>query len=127
MLFRSTESEKDQVLESLGFDPHEFDGVQEEGGEESGEEPAPEEEEATPKASAKKKGKPNVQRYKGLGEMNSEELWETTLNPETRVLKQVTVEDAEEADRVFDILMGNDVPSRKSFIQSNAKMAEFEV
>ncbi|MEX0932436.1 MAG: DNA gyrase subunit B, partial [Parcubacteria group bacterium] len=60
----------------------------------------------------------SLQRYKGLGEMNSDELWETTMDPDRRILKQVTVEDAREADRIFDVLMGTDVPSRKSFIQS---------
>ena len=77
-------------------------------------------------AKAKSK-KFRVQRYKGLGEMNPEELWETSMNPENRVLKQVTVPDAIDADRVFDILMGTDVPSRKSFIQSNAHMANLDV
>lgn len=69
----------------------------------------------------------DIQRYKGLGEMNSDELWETTMDPTKRVLKQVTVDDAREADRIFDILMGTDVPSRKSFIQSNAKKATVDV
>ena len=69
----------------------------------------------------------NIQRYKGLGEMNAEELWETTMNPQNRVLKQVTIDDAEEADRVFDILMGTDVANRKSFIQSNARMANLDI
>ena len=69
----------------------------------------------------------DIQRYKGLGEMNAEELWETTRDPKRRILKQVTVEDAREADRIFDILMGTDVPSRKSFIQSNAKKAVLDV
>lgn len=69
----------------------------------------------------------HIQRYKGLGEMNAEELWETTMDPVRRVLKQVTVEDAQDADRVFDILMGNDVPARKSFIQSNAKTATLDI
>ncbi|MBI2627095.1 MAG: DNA topoisomerase (ATP-hydrolyzing) subunit B [Parcubacteria group bacterium] len=62
-----------------------------------------------------------VQRYKGLGEMNSEELWETTMDPARRVLLQVTMEDAEEADRIFDVLMGNEVLPRKKFIQAYAK------
>jgi DNA gyrase subunit B len=69
----------------------------------------------------------DIQRYKGLGEMNSDELWETTMDPSKRILKQVTVDDAREADRIFDILMGSDVPSRKSFIQSNAKKATVDV
>lgn len=69
----------------------------------------------------------SIQRYKGLGEMNADQLWETTLNPEVRVLKQVEIEDAEAADRIFDILMGTDVPARKSFIQSNAKLANLDL
>ena len=69
----------------------------------------------------------SIQRYKGLGEMNAEELWETTMDPKTRVLKQVTIEDAREADRIFDVLMGTDVPSRKSFIQSNARKATLDI
>jgi len=69
----------------------------------------------------------SVQRYKGLGEMNPSELWETTMDPSRRVLKRVHIEDAEAADRIFDILMGSDVASRKSFIQSNAKLANLDV
>lgn len=76
---------------------------------------------------AKRTAKVRIQRYKGLGEMNAEELWETTMNPEHRILKQVHIEDAEDADRVFDILMGTDVGSRKSFIQSNAHMANLDI
>jgi DNA gyrase subunit B len=76
---------------------------------------------------AKRVPKTNVQRYKGLGEMNPEELWETTMDPARRVLKMVTIDDAQEADKVFDMLMGTDVPSRKAFIQSHAKEATLDI
>jgi DNA gyrase subunit B len=69
----------------------------------------------------------HIQRYKGLGEMNSEQLWETTMNPATRTLKQVTIDSAVEADGVFSMLMGDDVPPRREFIENHAKYARLDV
>ena len=69
----------------------------------------------------------HIQRYKGLGEMNSEELWETTMDPARRILRQVQIGDAAEADRIFDMLMGSDVAPRKSFIQTHAHTADIDI
>lgn len=79
------------------------------------------------KFGAGKEDSVNVQRYKGLGEMNAEQLWQTTMNAETRTLKRVTIESAAEADRVFSMLMGDEVAPRREFIESHAKYANLDV
>ncbi len=117
-----TDDQKDAVIKSMGG---EMAAADEHGGDEENEEE--ENEEENPKAKSKRVSKISVQRYKGLGEMNAEELWETTMDPARRTLKQVTVDDALEADKTFDMLMGTDVSLRKSFIQTNAKMVELDI
>lgn len=111
----------DEKFQLIGKDAEVAEPSEEEG------EETEETEEGEAPTKAKKTARVSIQRYKGLGEMNASELWETTMDPARRVLKKVTVEDAQEADRIFDVLMGTDVPSRKSFIQSNAKLANLDV
>jgi DNA gyrase subunit B len=116
VLYAYTDEEKNALL-----------GKDAEVAESEEETPEVEETEEKEEVETTKSKKVRIQRYKGLGEMNAEELWETTMNPKNRVLKQVTIVDAIDADKIFDILMGTDVSSRKSFIQSNAHMANLDV
>jgi DNA gyrase subunit B len=122
LIYAYSDEEKAKVL---GKDADKLSEISEAGEEDSAE--SDEEGEEAPEGKTTKTPKISIQRYKGLGEMNPEELWETTMDPAKRVLKQVKIDDALEADKVFDILMGTDVPSRKSFIQSNAKKATIDI
>lgn len=119
-----SDEQKNTFLKEQGIDMSELEVEEVEGG--GGEEPTEEEEEKE-EVKAKKAAKLHIQRYKGLGEMNPEELWETTMDPGNRILKQVAIDDAQDADIVFDLLMGTEVAPRKSFIQSNAKYASIDV
>ncbi len=122
-----SDAEKEKVLKEMGVKDSEVAVISDGDDAEPSVAEAMEGEVAEATSKSQKPTKANVQRYKGLGEMNASELWETTMDPARRVLKQVHVEDAEAADRIFDILMGSDVAARKAFIQSNAKLANLDV
>ncbi|MDO8493011.1 MAG: DNA topoisomerase subunit B [bacterium] len=116
-----SDEEKDKII---GKEVKIEDVVEEESDEVEMEEA--EEEDEDKEVESKRSMKVNVQRYKGLGEMNPEELWETTMDPVRRILKQVSIKDAVEANKTFDVLMGSEVLPRKLFIQSHAKLAEID-
>jgi DNA gyrase subunit B len=122
-----SDEEKAQVLRDMGFEDIQVgeEGAGSEGGENTVEDEDDNKEEE--KVASKKGKKPNIQRYKGLGEMNPDELKETTMDPKNRTLKIVSIHEAEEADKIFEMLMGNEVGPRKSFIQTYAKDANLDI
>jgi DNA gyrase subunit B len=128
IFYAYSDEERDRIL---GKDAPSIEELLQESANEEGSQEEEKEEDLSAQAGVeiknKKSTKIHVQRYKGLGEMNAEELWETTMDPAKRILKQVAVNDAEMANKVFEMLMGSEVPPRKTFIQSNAKMANLDI
>ena len=124
IMYAYSDEERDTLL---GKDAPSIEELLAESAAEEGMEMPEETEEEEVETKGKKNTKIHVQRYKGLGEMNAEELWETTMDPARRILKQVDVTDAEDANKVFEMLMGSEVPPRKTFIQSHAKMANLDI
>ncbi len=126
IMYAYSDDERDRLL---GKDAQRLEEMLAESAELEGQNPEENSEENEEEADekAKKSTKVHIQRYKGLGEMNAEELWETTMDPARRVIKQVGIIDAEDANKVFDMLMGSEVPPRKSFIQANAKYANLDI
>lgn len=124
VLYAYSDEERDKIL---GKDAQAIEELLRESANEGGAEDSEDEEGKEETSKNKKSNKIHVQRYKGLGEMNAEELWETTMDPSRRILKQVTISEAESANKIFDMLMGSEVPPRKAFIQSHAKMARLDI
>ena len=119
LYYAYSDQERDKLIKDLGGEVEQPA--------ETTDEPTVDEEADEVEVKSKKASKISIQRYKGLGEMNSEELWETTMDPARRILKQVTIDEAAMADQTFDILMGNDVEPRKIFIQTHAKLANLDI